>query len=461
MRGSGGWRLAAGGWGLGLRLERSAAFSRIRSSAAAFAKASASLAEARQIDSERRRGLLACRVGQTLRSALRQTLRATLRAAERLRREIPFPRPHGEVGRRANRQVVHLAVELLRREPQRVLTMKLVGDAREGRRRDLSPTSARSSHRRWPPRSSAALRPASPTCGRSTDCGRRSADRNRSPRAPRSGVRPRRLRHAGSPASPMAYTMTSCSSARFITSFSDVLRLLKFSGMSTPSVKTRMTRRPVSRSRLSMPISTAFHNGVGPSVCRSVRRIFKQRVMVGRELRWIDLDASRKAADPRLVGRAHRADERFGRLLLEIEIRLHAAAAIEQHDDGDWLHVVGKHRQHLPLAIVVDREIVSRQVGDQPARRVRDGRVHGDGARRGGERRLRRLLSGDRRAKRRRAERGEDRRGSAHGAPASEGDNLMHREDSFHADPSHSPGLAPRHSNAHSAWTKSKLQTQM
>ena len=64
------------------------------------------------------------------------------------------------------RRVVHLAVEFFRREAERVLVMQLVGDAREGRRRDRSARSARSSRRRWPPRSSAALRRASRLPGR-------------------------------------------------------------------------------------------------------------------------------------------------------------------------------------------------------------------------------------------------------------------------------------------------------
>ena len=62
-------------------------------------------------------------------------------------------------------------------------------------------------------------------------------------------------------------------------------------------------------------------------------------------------------------------------------------AAIEQHDDGDRLDVVGEERQLLPLAVVVDAETVARQVRHQPAARVGDGRVDGDGAVAAAERR--------------------------------------------------------------------------
>ena len=73
-------------------------------------------------------------------------------------------------------------------------------------------------------------------------------------------------------------------------------------------------------------------------------------------------------------------DERLRGLLLELEVRLHAAAAVEQHDDRDRLDVVGEQRERLPLAVVVDREIVARQVGHETAARVGHGRVHGDRA---------------------------------------------------------------------------------
>ena len=104
----------------------------------------------------------------------------------------------------------------------------------------------------------------------------------------------------------------------------------------------------------------------------------------------------------------HGADERLGRLLLESEVRHHAAAAVEQHDDGDRLDVVREDRQRLTLAVVVDREVVPRQVGNQPALRVGDGGIDRDGARGGVERRRRRLLGGDRGAEKRGAERGEE-----------------------------------------------------
>ena len=89
--------------------------------------------------------------------------------------------------------------------------------------------------------------------------------------------------------------------------------------------------------------------------------------MVRREVARIDLDAVREAADARLVGRQHGRDELLGGLLDEREVRAHAAAAIEQHHDGDRLDVVREERELLPLAVVEDREGVAREVGDEPA----------------------------------------------------------------------------------------------
>src|SRR5476649_1131012 len=62
--------------------------------------------------------------------------RVRLRGTRHLRGEITFTRPRGQIAlRQADGEVVHLAVELLRRETERVLMMELVGDAREGRRK--------------------------------------------------------------------------------------------------------------------------------------------------------------------------------------------------------------------------------------------------------------------------------------------------------------------------------------
>src|SRR5471030_1473076 len=53
------------------------------------------------------------------------------RATEHLRGEVPLARPRGQIGQRQmEREVVHLAVEFLRREAERVLVMELVGDLR-------------------------------------------------------------------------------------------------------------------------------------------------------------------------------------------------------------------------------------------------------------------------------------------------------------------------------------------
>ena len=85
-------------------------------------------------------------------------------------------------------------------------------------------------------------------------------------------------------------------------------------------------------------------------------------VLVARELARIHLNPSGEAADPRLVGRQQALDERLPRCFDEPEVRLHAPASIEHHDDRDRLNIVGEDRDRLELAVVVDLEVVSLEV---------------------------------------------------------------------------------------------------
>src|SRR5262249_55023513 len=94
-----------------------------------------------------------------------------------------------------------------------------------------------------------------------------------------------------------------------------------------------------------------------------------------------------------------RADERLGGALLEIEVRLHAAAPVEQHDDRNRLDLVGEERQGLPLPVVLDGEVRLGQVWDQPALGVGHRRVYGNGPDGGFE--ARRSLRGSWRSRRR------------------------------------------------------------
>ena len=71
----------------------------------------------------------------------------------------------------------------------------------------------------------------------------------------------------------------------------------------------------------------------------------------------------------------------------------HAAAAIEQHHDGDRLQVAGEQRQLLAPAVVENRERVAGQVRHEPAVGACDRRVDRD---RPVARLERRLLSGKR-----------------------------------------------------------------
>ena len=90
-------------------------------------------------------------------------------------------------------------------------------------------------------------------------------------------------------------------------------------------------------------------------------------VVVRREVAGIDLDAICEAADARLVGRQHDADKLLGRLFDEIEVRAHAAATVQQHDDRDRLDLVGEQRQLLSSAVVVNLKLIPREIGNQPS----------------------------------------------------------------------------------------------
>ena len=107
-----------------------------------------------------------------------------------------------------------------------------------------------------------------------------------------------------------------------------------------------------------------------------------QLFAIGREIARVDLDAVREAADARLVSGEHHVDEMFGGLLHEREVGFHAAAAVEQHDDGDRLHVVREEREHLRLPVVENRKCLAREIRHEPPVRSSDGRIDRDCSRR-------------------------------------------------------------------------------
>ena len=113
----------------------------------------------------------------------------------------------------------------------------------------------------------------------------------------------------------------------------------------------------------------------------------EQRIAVRREVVRLDDDVFAEVADAEPILREHAVDERFRGADLQLEVRLHAAAAVEQHDAGDRLDVVRENGQLLLDAVVVDFEVVAREVGHEAPMRVRDRRVDCDRARRGAERR--------------------------------------------------------------------------
>ena len=67
--------------------------------------------------------------------------------------------------------------------------------------------------------------------------------------------------------------MMSACCARNMTSITLRLFSLKFIGLSSPSVKTRTTRRPDCGRSDVIEASTAFQSGVGPFSWRRVRRM--------------------------------------------------------------------------------------------------------------------------------------------------------------------------------------------
>ena len=88
-----------------------------------------------------------------------------------------------------------------------------------------------------------------------------------------------------------------------------------------------------------------------------------------------------EAPDPHLVCLEQAGDELGSCLLYDVELRLHAAAAVEHHDERYRLRIVGKLRDRLQFAVVVDLEVVAGEIGNQPAPIVGHRRIDGNRAR--------------------------------------------------------------------------------
>ena len=172
-------------------------------------------------------------------------------------------------------------------------------------------------------------------------------------------------------------TMTSCSSAFFMTSFR--LMLWLFIGRSIPSVNMRMTRRPSWCCSAVMRDVDRVPERRRPGVLQLGPEDLDQIALVAGEVPRIHLDAVREAPDPGLVARQELLDELLRRRPHETEIADHAAAAIEHQDDRDWLNPALEQREVLQLAVVVDLEVVAGEVRDQLALRVRHRHVHRHG----------------------------------------------------------------------------------
>jgi hypothetical protein len=141
----------------------------------------------------------------------------------------------------------------------------------------------------------------------------------------------------------------------------------------------------------------------------------QQRVAVVRVAR-AQANLIREARDARAIVRQHADDERIRAVDHRVERRQHAAAAVEHDHRRDWLEIRGEARDRLDLAVVLDLEVVFREVGHEAARAVGDGRVDGHRAHAAAERLLRRCRLRLRRRLLRRHRRGRDGQQEHHGA---------------------------------------------
>ena len=286
---------------------------------------------------------------------------------------------------------MHLAIELLRREAERVLVMELVGDVRERRRQgpgrrqfEVAAAGGCCDLRKpfvWLLHLRAAAVSSDAASAEATEAaGTHPAAATAVASATRHAVlagKPDRVHHHVLFLGALHHVLE-----RFVVA-AEVHRHVDAVGEDEHDATALLEQEFVDAGVDGVP------EGRRPFLLQVVPENLQHRLAIRRELRRVDLDVSREAADARLVRGIHRGDEGLRRPFLEIEVRPHAAAAVEQHDDGDRLDVVREQGEDLPLAVVFDREIVSRQIGHEASLRICDRRVDGDSARGAGERRLR------------------------------------------------------------------------
>ena len=112
-----------------------------------------------------------------------------------------------------------------------------------------------------------------------------------------------------------------------------------------------------------------------PGADEVVTEHFEQDPVIARELRRADANLVAEAANARAIGRQHLADEGVDGIDWQVVVIRHAAAAIQQDDGGERLHVVGEKRERHRLPVVSDDEIFLAQVGHEPLIFVHDGGV--------------------------------------------------------------------------------------
>ena len=106
-------------------------------------------------------------------------------------------------------------------------------------------------------------------------------------------------------------------------------------------------------------------------------QIFEKRVAVRREARP-EHDAIGEAADLRAILGQHAQHEVPRALDRAIELRHHAAGSVDQHDGAERLDGSGELRNRLFASVVVELEVVLREIEHEAAIPIAHSGIHGD-----------------------------------------------------------------------------------
>ena len=138
------------------------------------------------------------------------------------------------------------------------------------------------------------------------------------------------------------------------------------------SLRRELGERGMALTRLTLLISDPGQGGTSVIEPQTYLYYIKLKQSRPSEGVWVPYDDSTEKQIEETVSAARG-------FLDQAEVAAHAGAAIEQHDHGDRLDLVGEERQVLAPAVVVDLELLAGQVRHQPAARVGHRRIDGDG----------------------------------------------------------------------------------